>query len=79
MLERVVTLAEENNHILRGIRRTNNLGLIWKICYWTVIIGMSVGAYVYIQPYIGQMTKIYDQVRGTVDSVKGLSGVIPKF
>ena len=79
MLERAVTLAEENNHILRGIRRTNRLGLVWKICYWTVIIGASVGAYVYIQPYIGQLTGMYDQVKGTMDSVKGLSGMIPKF
>ncbi len=79
MLEKALDLAEENNRILRGIRRTNRFSLIWKICYWTVIIGASVGAYVYIQPYIGQLTGMYEQVQGTMDSVKGLSEMIPKF
>ncbi|MBI2476447.1 MAG: hypothetical protein HYV67_04380 [Candidatus Taylorbacteria bacterium] len=67
LLERAVSLSEENNKILRGIRRGNRFGLAWKIFYWIVIIAISYGAYVYIQPYVSQLMKTYGEVTGTVN------------
>ncbi len=45
-------LAEENNKILRSLRRSRRIGIIMTALYWTLIIGLSLGAFYFIQPYI---------------------------
>ena len=77
LLEKVVALSEENNKILRGIRRSNRLGFVWKIIYWTAIIALSYGAYVYIQPYANLMLKEYSSLKGTVNSVQKTANQLP--
>lgn len=52
LLERTHKLAEENNNILRSLRSTNRWGIAFKTTYWVIIIGLSVGAFYFIQPYV---------------------------
>lgn len=52
LLERTYKMAEENNAILRSIRRTARIGTVMKVLYWVVIIGLSVGAFYFLQPYL---------------------------
>ena len=56
LLERTYKLTEENNDILRSIRRSNRWSMAIKAIYWIVIIGLSIGAFYFIQPYIEFMT-----------------------
>ncbi|MDQ5893141.1 MAG: hypothetical protein QG640_152 [Patescibacteria group bacterium] len=56
LLERTYKMAEENNEILRSIRRSNRWSMAVKAIYWIVIIGLSIGAFYFIQPYIEFMT-----------------------
>jgi hypothetical protein len=44
-------------------------GRIWRIAYWTLIIGSAVGAYYFIQPYIEQMIGVYGDTKSQLDSV----------
>lgn len=69
-------LAEENNEILRKMRRAALWGRIWHILYWTVIIGLSVGAYYFVQPYVEQVQSVYDGFRSDVDNVRGAASQI---
>jgi hypothetical protein len=66
LLERTYKMAEENNSILRSIRRSNRIAAAMRILYWVVIIALSVGAYYFIQPYMTLMLK-------SVNSLSGLS------
>lgn len=52
MLRRILDLAEENNSMLRKLRRGQIYGRIWSITYWTIIIGAAIGAFYFLQPYI---------------------------
>ncbi len=52
LLERTHQLAEENNEILLSLKRRARLGTVIKIFYWAVIIGISFGAFYFIQPYV---------------------------
>ena len=75
-------LAEENNTLLRKMHRAALLGHIFQIIYWTVIIGLSVGAYYFIQPYVDQVKGMYTGVQTDVMSVKNAAsqfGNIGKF
>lgn len=73
LLKRSVELAEENNDILRAIRRSMRLARIMSIVYWVVIIGSAVGAYYLIQPYLDAIVGAYG---GAKEQFSGLSGVL---
>jgi hypothetical protein len=66
LLERTYKMAEENNTILRSIRRSNRFGLVMRLFYWALIIAASYGAYYFIQPYVNTVLSLYDQVQNTL-------------
>ena len=55
LLERTYRLAEQNNALLHSMRRSARLANILRLIYWVVIIGISIGAYFAIQPYLDLM------------------------
>ncbi|HEY9584876.1 MAG TPA: hypothetical protein VJI33_04930 [Candidatus Paceibacterota bacterium] len=55
LLEKVASQVDENNGILRGIRRTQRMNTVMKILYWVLIIGLSLGAFYFIQPYVDML------------------------
>lgn len=65
LLERTAALAEENNAILRGLRRSNRTAVIMRVLYWVVIIGLSFGAFYLIQPYFSFLTGLAGGGTGT--------------
>lgn len=65
LLERTYRLSVENNEILRSIRRGNRWSMAMRLLYWAVIIGASVGAYYFIQPYINAVTEAYGNISGS--------------
>ena len=67
LLKRSVDLAEENNEILRAMRRSMRMGRIIKIVYWTLLIGTAIGAFYFLQPYIDQLGQAYGEAKGSFD------------
>ena len=72
LLEKTAALAEDNNKMLRSIRRSMFWSQVMSVIYWVIIIGSAIGAYYIIQPYIDQMIGIYGNVKGDLDSVGDL-------
>jgi len=68
MLKKTLELAQENNKMLHGIRRSMFWGRIIKIIYWVLIIGIAIGAFYYISPYIDSAVGAYGDVKGGVRS-----------
>lgn len=69
LLERTYKLAEENNSILRGIRRSNRWGIAFKIFYWLVILGVTFGAFYFLQPYIESSLKLVSQAQDSIKTI----------
>ncbi len=72
LLNRSVELAEENNKILRALRRSARISRFISIVYWVLIIGSTVGAYYFIQPYIDQIYGVYSGAQDDLNNVSGL-------
>ena len=70
LLERTYKMTEENNQLLKSIRNSGRVGTAMRILYWIVIIGLSYGAYYFIQPYLKTVTGLYDQVQGASNALK---------
>jgi hypothetical protein len=45
-------LAQENAKILKSIQRATRASLAIKVIYWVIILGLTFGAYFFIQPYL---------------------------
>lgn len=73
LLKRSVQLAEENNDILRSLRRSMRLSRIMSVLYWVVIIGSAIGAFYLIQHYLNSVMGLYG---GAKDTVGGLGGLL---
>jgi hypothetical protein len=75
LLERTASLAEENNQMLRSIRRSNRISMIMRAVYWVLILLVSFGAYYLIQPYVETMMNLIGSdpaVQGSQNSYETL-------
>ena len=79
LLQKAHDLSVENNNILRGMRRSNRWSSVFRFIYWIIIIGISVGAFVYIQPYMNTLLKTYSTLQTDLNSVKTIAGKLPNF
>ncbi len=52
LLEETAQLTKESNEILKKLYRSHIWGRVTHILYWVIIIGASIGAFYFIQPYI---------------------------
>jgi hypothetical protein len=59
LLNRSIALAEENNKILRSMKRSQQWASVMRAVYWIFIIGSAFGAYYFLQPYIDQLKDVY--------------------
>lgn len=59
LLQETFKLAQENNQMLRSMKRSMQMARIMSFVYWIFIIGSAVGAYYLIQPYIDQLKSAY--------------------
>jgi hypothetical protein len=72
IIEETLEISKENNKMLRSIQRSARIGQAMRIIYWLVIIGASVGAYYFIQPYLEQMLSVYSGIQGGADKINSL-------
>lgn len=52
LLDSTYSLVKENNDILRSMQKRGRISFGLRILYWALIIGISVGAFYFIQPYV---------------------------
>lgn len=69
LLERTLKISEENNRILKSMRRAGRLGTAFRIFYWLMIIGLGFGTYYFIEPYMKQFNTVYSQFEKTLKNI----------
>ncbi len=79
MLYRTVELAEENNKILRKMRRSALISNVLTLLYWFIIISAAFGAYYFIQPYLDVIIKSYNGMSDSLNSVKSITEGLPSW
>ena len=73
LLERTYKLTEENNDILRALRRSQRVGTAFRAAYWILIILTSFGAYYFIQPYVQTLGGLYGNASDSLSQVKNIT------
>ena len=72
LLEENLRLSKENNELLLKIRSVQRWGQITRIFYWFIIIGVTIGAFYYIKPYLGNLLNVYS---GGVSGINNISDI----
>ena len=63
-------LAQENNKMLHSIRRGQRITAFMSFLYWVIVIGVAVGSFYYIQPYVDKIQKFVQDSGVTLDQLK---------
>ena len=72
LLEENLALSKENNKLLLKIRSVQRWARITRIFYWFLIIGVSIGAFYFIKPYLGNLLNVYT---GGVSGINNISDI----
>ena len=59
LLEANLALNKENNELLLKVYGIQRWGQIMRVIYWFVIIGISVGAFYFIEPFLASLGGAY--------------------
>jgi len=78
LLKRNLELTQENNALLRKMRRSAIYGNIMKVVWLAIIIGLPVYIYYYfLQPYIVQLLELYRDVETGTSEIRNLLERLP--
>ncbi len=47
-------------------------GKVFRIVYWTLIVGAGIGLYYYIDPYINEAIGVYGNLKGDIKNLGDL-------
>jgi len=64
LLEQTLHYAKENNRMLKSMRSSARWGRFIRLIYWTVIIGVAIWLYYFLQPFLNEVLELY---QGVVD------------
>ncbi|MEI8174797.1 MAG: hypothetical protein WCG28_02500 [bacterium] len=78
LLNRSVSLGEENNRMLHSMRRSMRMASFMRALYWILIIGSAVGAFYFIQPYTDEIMKVYNDARNNLGSLSTMLQSVKK-
>lgn len=72
LLNKSVSLAEDNNKILHSMKRSMRYASIVRAIYWIFIIGSALGAYYFIQPYIDKLVGVYGGAKSDLNNISNI-------
>ncbi len=72
LIEKVLRVSQENNVMLRRMQSRARWGTLFRAFYWILIIGLSLGAFYFVQPYIEAIGGNAEQFKTSVDTLRSL-------
>jgi len=70
LLERTLKLSEENNRILRELRRNARWSVVWSVTKFVLIVGPLILGYIYLEPYLGPLGDTLKNTRDVFQTLK---------
>ncbi|HYC34698.1 MAG TPA: hypothetical protein VEC13_03110 [Candidatus Paceibacterota bacterium] len=69
-IDETYELSLENNKMLRSIQKRARWSFLGRLVYWIIILGVAVGAFYYVKPYVEDLIKVYDSIRQTESKIQ---------
>lgn len=78
LLQKNLETSQESLDILKKMNRARMVGNALVFLKWVIIIGLSYGAYFFIEPYLKAVTGGLDTINSGVEQVKDLQNLLPR-
>ena len=72
MLRESLELSRKNNEVLNKLYRASLWDRAVKGLYWLILIGITVGSFYFIRPYIDALTNVYGGFNESKNQMKAL-------
>jgi len=59
LLEENFKLTKDNHEMLLKLKKIQQWTLISRIIYWFIIIGIAIGAFYFIKPFLSNLASVY--------------------
>jgi hypothetical protein len=69
LLEKTLSVAEENNKLLHKVRGVQKRQALWTAFKLLVIVGLTLGSFYYLEPYVNKMMDTFNQLSGMQKSL----------
>jgi len=76
LLQNTFNLAEENNKMLHKVRGVQKRQAFFSVLKWIIIIGITVGAFYFLEPYVQQLQSLIEKTGVNIDQLKNLSNTL---
>ena len=77
MIEGTLELVRENNRMLRKVRGVQQREMIYRTVKIFVMVGIALGLFYFLQPFINQVTGFYSWIFGAQGS--SMPGALENF
>jgi len=70
LLQKNLKLSEENNKLLKKMRRSMRWGQVFTAFYWLFIAGAAVSVYYFLQPVIESIFSTFQAITSGVEEIQ---------
>lgn len=63
-IDDLTELAEENQRMIRNLYQRARMATVFIFIKWFIIIGITIGSFYYLQPFIDNLVGIYGGISG---------------
>ena len=71
LIEETHEIAKDNQKRIKKIQGNQRRGILGKILYRLIIIGIAIGAFYFVKPYYEKMIDSYNQAIERLNTVQG--------
>lgn len=71
ILRQILEITKDNQEKIHRLYRGLWISRIWRVAYWIIVIGIAVGGFYFIQPYIDELKSAYSGFQEQLNVVKG--------
>jgi hypothetical protein len=74
-LKRIEDMTEENQRMIKRLHFAYRFSALFSIVRWVIIIGVTLGAFYYLQPYLEGVLKLYGSVNSLTGGIENNGGI----
>ena len=68
LLKETLVIEQENNRMLKKLRNAQRWSTIWQVLKILIFVGITFGAFYFLQPFLNKALSLYTSVTGTKQS-----------
>jgi len=74
-LRRIEDMTEANQNMIKRLHNAYRLSSLFSIIKWVIVIGVTLGSFYYLQPYLEGVLKMYGNLNSFTGGVENNGGI----